>query len=119
MTYDPTNVFAKIMRGDIPCKKVHEDKFSFAFHDIEPAAPVHVLVVPKGEYVSLHDFSAHAPANMIRGFWQSVQHVAKTLGLSENGYRVISNHGPDAAQTVPHCHVHILGGRPLGQLLAL
>jgi len=117
MAYDKQNIFAKILRGEIPCKKVYEDEFALAFEDIAPAAPVHVLVVPKGEYISLHDFAAHAPGAMVKGFFDSVTKVAAKLGLEESGYRIISNHGPDASQTVHHFHVHILGGRSLGGLL--
>jgi len=117
MTYDRTNIFAKILRGEIPCKKVHEDEFVLAFEDIAPAAPVHVLVIPKGEYMSFNDFAAHAPEKMMHGFFSSVQKIAVKLGLEEGGYRLISNHGPDASQSVPHFHVHILGGRSMGGLL--
>ena len=117
MSYDRNNIFAKILRGEIPCKKVYEDQFAFAFEDVAPAAPVHVLVIPKEEYVSLHDFAAHAPADRVKGFFDSVTKVAAKLGLEKNGYRIISNHGPDASQTVHHFHVHILGGRSLGGLL--
>jgi len=117
MAYDKNNIFAKIIRGEIPCKKVYEDDFAFAFEDIAPSAPVHVLVVPKGEYVSFHDFSLSAPADQIKGFFAAVQAIATKLGLDETGYRLISNHGPDAAQTVHHFHVHILGGKSLGKLL--
>lgn len=117
MAYDKNNIFAKIMRGEIPCKKVYEDEFSFAFEDIAPAAPVHVLVIPKGEYVSFHDFALHAPASLVKGYFASVQKVAAQLGLEENGYRLISNHGADASQTVHHFHTHILGGKSLGKLL--
>src|SRR5690349_13825251 len=111
MAYDSGNIFAKILRGEIPCKKVHEDEFALAFEDIAPAAPVHVLVVPKGEYISFNDFSARASKEEVKGFFSSVQTVAEKLGLVENGYRLISNHGPDASQTVHHFHVHVLGGR--------
>jgi len=117
VSYDRNNIFAKILRGEIPCKKVYEDKFVFAFEDIQPNAPVHVLVVPKGEYISLHDFAANAPQDQVAGFFDSVTKVAAQLGLEESGYRIISNHGSDASQSVPHFHVHILGGRPLGRLL--
>ena len=115
--YSSENIFAKILRGEIPCKKVYEDKFALAFEDIAPAAPVHVLVVPKGEYVSFHDFMLSAPHDLVQGFFSAVQKVASQLKLEENGYRVISNHGAHAGQLVPHFHVHILGGRPLGKLL--
>jgi diadenosine tetraphosphate (Ap4A) HIT family hydrolase len=117
MAYDKNNIFAKIMRGEIPCKKLYEDEFAFAFEDIAPAAPVHVLVVPKGEYKSFDDFSANAPAPLMKGFFAAVQAVAVKMGLADNGYRIISNHGADASQTVHHFHIHILGGRSLGGLL--
>lgn len=118
MAYDTNNIFAKILRGEIPCKKAYEDAHAFAFHDIQPAAPVHVLVIPRGEYCSLNDFAAKAPAELVQGFWAAVQKVAAQLGLEEGGYRIISNHGPDASQTVHHFHVHILGGKAMGHLLA-
>lgn len=117
MAYDKNNLFAKILRGEIPCKKVYEDTFALAFHDIAPAAPVHVLVIPKGEYVSFHDFAATAPAAAVQGFFAAVQKVAAQLKLEIGGYRILSNHGADAGQLVPHFHVHILGGKPLGKLL--
>lgn len=116
MTYDTSNIFAKILRGEIPCNKIYEDDFALAFHDITPAAPVHALVIPKGEYVSFHDF-ASAPAATVAGFFASVKKVAEKLNLEENGYRIISNHGPDASQSVPHFHVHILGGKRMGHLV--
>lgn len=115
--YDPQNVFARILRGEIPCSKVYEDAFCLAFEDIAPEAPVHVLVVPKHESTSFHDFTAHAPAEMVSGFFASVRNVAEKLGISGSGYRLITNHGADASQSVPHFHVHILGGRGLGKLL--
>lgn len=118
MTYDSQNIFAKMLRADIPCDRVYEDDYALAFHDIAPAAPVHVLVIPKGDYVSFDDFMQKAPANMVSGFFAAVQHIAAQLGLQEGGYRLISNHGADASQSVAHFHVHILGGRPLGGLLA-
>jgi len=117
VAYDRNNIFAKILRGEIPCKKVYEDDYAFAFEDITPAAPVHVLIIPKGSYVSFHDFSANASAETVKGFFNAVQKVAAQLGLEKDGYRIISNHGPNASQSVPHFHVHILGGRALGHLL--
>ena len=117
MQYDKNNVFAKIIRGELPCKKVYEDAHVFAIEDIAPAAPVHVLVMPKGEYISLHDFAAQAPAQEVQGFFAAVQKIAAQLHLEKNGYRVITNTGPDASQSVFHFHVHILGGRSLGGLL--
>ena len=117
MAYDSDNIFAKILRGEIPCKRVHEDNYALAFEDVAPAAPVHILVVPKGEYVSFHDFTANASAEFIKGFFDSVQTIATKLGLDKSGYRLITNHGADASQSVPHFHVHILAGRALGGLL--
>lgn len=117
MAYDPENIFARILREEIPCRKVFEDDYALAFEDIAPAAPVHVLVVPKGQYVSFDDFVASAPPDLLRGFFSAVRTIAGRLGLKENGYRLITNHGPDASQSVPHFHVHILGGRGLGELL--
>ena len=115
--YDDQNIFAKILRGEIPCRKVHEDAFALAFEDIAPQAPVHVLVIPKGRYVSLVDFAAEAGEAEIAGFWRAVAAVANRLGLDQPGYRVIGNAGPDSGQEVPHFHVHIMGGRPLGRLV--
>jgi len=109
--YDRNNVFAQILRGEAPCTKVYEDEFALAFENIHPQAPIHVLVVPKGEYVSSVDFCASAPAELIVGFWRAVGRVAKDLGLDEPGYRLVANHGPDANQIIFHFHVHVIGGR--------
>jgi histidine triad (HIT) family protein len=116
--YDPSNIFAKILRGEIPSRKVHEDAWSLAFHDINPQAPVHVLVIPKGPYVSFADFSEHASDAEIAGFMRAVGKVARDLGLEEDGYRLLANAGVNAHQEVPHLHVHIFAGRPLGPMLA-
>ena len=110
-SYDRNNIFAKILRGEAPCTKVYEDEFALAFKNIHPAAPVHVLVVPKGEYVSNADFCASAPDALIAGFWRAVGRTAAALGLDESGYRLVANHGADANQVVFHFHVHIIGGR--------
>lgn len=118
MAYDPDNVFAKILRGEIPCDKVHEDDRVLAFRDINPQAPVHVLVIPKGEYVSLDDFADKAPADEVAAFFKAVADIARDLGLVEPGYRVLANHGRDGGQEIPHFHVHIFGGRPLGRMIA-
>ncbi len=115
--YDKDNVFAKILRGEIPSNTVYEDEYVLAFHDISAQAPVHVLVIPKGEYVSLDDFSANASADVVAGFFGAVGRVARDLGVVESGYRLIANHGADSHQEVPHFHVHILGGRALGPML--
>ncbi|MDW7709872.1 MAG: histidine triad nucleotide-binding protein [Deferrisomatales bacterium] len=117
MTYDPNNVFARILRGEIPCEKVYEDPYAFAFHDIAPQAPVHVLVIPKGEYVSFDDFSASAPPEAVAGFYRAVQRVAESLGAREGGYRVLSNVGPDAHQEVMHFHLHLFAGCDLGRMI--
>jgi diadenosine tetraphosphate (Ap4A) HIT family hydrolase len=116
--YDDQNVFAKILRGEIPAKKVYEDDHSFAFHDINPQAPTHILVIPKGAYVSWDDFSARASEAEIVGFVRAVGHVAREAGLVAPGYRLLTNTGPDSNQEVPHLHVHIFAGRPLGPMLA-
>ena len=117
MSYDPDNIFAKILRGEIPCDKVYEDEQVLAFRDINPQAPVHVLVIPKGSYISLEDFTVEASLEEISGFFQAVGKVARELGLVEPGYRILSNIGNDGGQEVPHLHVHIFGGRPLGPML--
>ncbi len=114
MAYDPENIFAKILRGEIPCKKVYEDDWALAFHDINPLMPVHVLVIPKGPYVSLDDFSAKASADELGGFLKAVGEVARTMGVEESGYRIVANSGADANQEVPHFHVHVFGGRRIG-----
>ena len=117
MAYDPNNVFARILRAEIPCRKVYEDEQVLAFHDIHPQAKVHVLVIPKGAYVSLEDFSTKASADEIAGFIRGVGKVAHDLGLDESGYRILANHGPNSHQEVPHFHVHIFGGQRLGKML--
>ncbi|MEO0410783.1 MAG: histidine triad nucleotide-binding protein [Pseudomonadota bacterium] len=116
-TYDDDNIFAKILRGEIPSKKVYDDDYAYAFHDINAQAPLHVLVVPKGKYVSFADFSEYAPAELITGFIRAVGKVAKDMGVEDNGYRLLANAGHDAHQEVPHLHVHILAGRRLGPML--
>lgn len=115
--YDPDNIFAKILRGEIPSTKVYEDEWAVAFEDIAPVAPIHVLVVPRGAYVSWDDFSQHAPAQEVAGFVKAVGNVARQLGLVEDGYRLINNIGPNGGQIVPHLHVHLLGGRTMGPML--
>lgn len=116
--YDSDNIFAKILRGEIPCRKVYEDEWALAFHDIAPQARVHILVIPKGAYVSWDDFSAKASAEEITGFVRAVGHVAREQGLVEPGYRLLANLGAHGGQEVPHLHVHLFGGEPLGPMLA-
>ena len=115
--YDEGNIFARILRGEIPAKRVFENEHALAFHDINPQAPVHVLVIPKGPYVSMADFSANAPDALVTGFWRAVGEVARQLGLEDGGYRILANAGTDSHQEVPHLHVHIFAGRPLGPML--
>lgn len=118
LPYEDQNVFAKILRGEIPNRTVYEDEWALAFHDINPQAPTHVLVIPKGPYVSWDDFSAGASAEEIAGFVRAVGHVARSLGLVEPGYRLLANIGQHGHQEVPHLHVHLFGGKPLGPMLA-
>lgn len=116
--YDSNNIFAKILRGDIPANKVFEDEWVLAFHDVNPAAPVHVLVIPKTQHVSFEDFTAKCSSDTIGKFFERVRMVAEKLGLQVGGYRLITNYGKDANQSVPHFHVHILGGANIGPLVA-
>ena len=116
--YDPTNIFARILRGEIPSKKIYEDEHALAFHDINPQAPVHILVIPKGAYVSWDDFSERGSAEEIAGFVRAVGHVARSQGMVTRGYRLLANVGRNGGQEVPHLHVHIFGGGPLGAMLA-
>ena len=118
LPYDDSNIFARILRGELPCNKVYEDDYVLAFHDINPQAPVHILVIPRGPYVSWDDFSARAPAGEIAGFVRAVGHVARDQGLVAPGYRLLANTGTSSGQEVPHLHVHIFGGRPMGPMLA-
>ena len=117
LPYDNSNIFARILRGEIPNRTVYEDEWALAFHDINPQAPLHILVIPKGTYVSWDDFSARASAAEIAGFVRAVGQVARDAGLVAPGYRLLANTGIDAHQEVPHLHVHIFAGRPLGPML--
>jgi len=116
--YDEGNIFARILRGELPCSKVHEDEYALAFHDINKQAPVHILVIPKGAYVSWDDFSEHASDAEIAGFVRAVGRIARGEGLVAAGYRLLANVGPNSGQEVPHLHVHLFGGRSLGPMLA-
>ena len=116
--YDEGNIFAKVLRGEIPNKTVFEDEHALAFHDINPQAPTHILVIPKGAYVSWDDFSARAPDAEIAGFIRAVGHVAREAGLVEPGYRLLANIGQHGHQEIAHLHVHIFAGQPLGPMLA-
>jgi diadenosine tetraphosphate (Ap4A) HIT family hydrolase len=115
--YDPDNIFARILRGEIPCGKIYEDEWSLAFNDINPQAPTHVLVIPKGPYVCWNDFAAKASAEEITGYVRAIGTVARQLGVEAPGYRLLSNCGLDSHQEVPHLHVHLFAGRKLGHML--
>ena len=117
LPYDDANVFARILRGEIPCDRVYEDDHALAFRDIAPQAPMHILVIPKGAYVSWDDFSARGSDVEIAGFVRAVGRVAREAGLAASGYRLLANVGGDGGQEVPHLHVHLFGGRPLGAML--
>ncbi len=116
--YDDGNVFAKLLRGQIPSRRVFEDEYAVAFHDINPLAPAHLLVIPRASYVSLADFSAQASEAEIAGFWRAVGRVAREQGFEADGYRILANMGEHAGQEVPHFHVHVFAGKPLGPMLA-
>mgnify|MGYP000465736766 CR=1 FL=1 len=116
--YDDSNIFARILRGELPATMVYEDEHALAFHDINPAAPVHVLVIPKGRYVSWDDFSERGSAAEIAGFVRAVGKVARDFDLVAPGYRLLANVGGHGGQEVPHLHVHLFGGRHLGPMLA-
>ena len=118
MTYDDSNIFARILRGEIPNKTVAEDEFTLAFEDIKPARAVHVLVIPKGQYVDWLDFSANATAEEQAAFTRMIAHVAEITGIADTGFRMISNIGADGHQEVPHLHMHVLGGEPVGIMLS-
>ena len=116
--YDDNNIFARILRGEIPCDKMHNDAHVLAFRDLHPKAPVHILVIPKGKYVSAADFGAKATPEEITAFWRAVSKIAADQNLPASGFRLIANAGLNGGQEVPHFHVHILGGSPLGPMLA-
>ena len=113
--YDDQNIFAKLLRGEIPSRRVYEDEWAIAFHDIAPQAKLHVLVIPRGPYVSLADFTRDASDAEIAGFFRAVGTVARQLGLDGPGYRALANMGVDGGQEVPHFHVHLFGGEALSQ----
>ena len=117
LPYDDQNIFARILRGEIPAERIYEDEYALAFPDINAQAPHHVLVIPKGRYVSWDDFSDRASDAEITGFVRAIGHVAREAGLVETGYRLLANTGPHSHQEVPHLHVHVLAGRPLGPML--
>ena len=117
MAYDKKNIFAKILRGEIPCDKVYEDEYVLAFRDINPQAPVHVLVIPKGPYINTDDFSVKASDAEIVGYTRAVGQIVRELGIVDMGFRFLANNGPNAHQEVLHFHTHILAGRDLGHMI--
>lgn len=116
-TYDDQNIFARILRNEIPSRRIFEDEWAVAFHDISPQAPVHVLVIPRGRWVSFADFSANASEAEIAGFVRAIGAVTRQLELEAPGYRILSNMGGHGGQEVPHLHVHLFGGAPLGVMV--
>ena len=117
--YDSDNIFAKILRGEIPCNKIYEDEHALCFHDVAPQAPVHALIIPKGSYRSFSDFATKASNVEREGFFQAVHKCAQLLQLEEGGYRLLANHGADARQEVSHFLVHVCGGGKLGKLVTI
>lgn len=116
--YDDNNIFAKVLRGEIPCDKVYEDDFVLAFKDIAPQAPVHILVIPKGKYISITDFGANAPPEEIKGFFEAVDKIAEEQNIKSEGFRSIANTGLNGGQEVPHFHLHLLGGKQIGPMVS-
>jgi diadenosine tetraphosphate (Ap4A) HIT family hydrolase len=117
MSYDQNNIFAKILRKEIPCNKVYEDDYALAFHDISPKAKIHVLVIPKGDFINFEDFIDNASNDLKAGFYVAISKITKQLGITSKGFRLISNTGLEGGQEVPHYHVHILGGEKLGAMV--
>lgn len=118
MAYDSNNIFARILRGELPCKKIYEDAHVLAFHDVRPQAPVHVLVIPKGAYESMDDFHANASDAEAAALTRALGKAARLAGVAESGYRIIANNGRDGHQEVPHLHFHVLGGRQMGRMVS-
>ena len=119
INYDKNNIFAKILRSEIDCKKIDENNYALAFLDINPQAPIHVLIIPKNPYINMYDFNNNASSNEIFGFWELVNSIIDHQGLKNNGFRMISNSGKNGNQDVPHFHIHILGGKNLGKMIKL
>lgn len=118
MVYDPNNIFARILRKEIPCKAVYENEHVLAFHDIAPKAPTHILVIPKGAYTDITDFGDRASAAEIEAFFRAVAQISHAQNVSANGFRAIANCGLHGGQEVPHFHLHLLGGKPIGPMVA-
>ena len=120
MKYDKNNIFAKILRGEVPCKKIYENKYALSFYDTNPQKKIHILIIPKGEYIDLDHFNKEATEKEIIEFNKSITHVVKMLKISSNetGYRILSNIGLDGGQEVPHFHYHIFGGEKIGKMIS-
>ena len=121
MTYDKNNIFAKILRGEIPCKRIYEDEFVLSFYDLNPQKKIHALVIPKGKYTDLDDFCRNASTNEMVGMFKGIEKVSKKLGISMDsgkGYRALSNIGVDGGQEVPHLHFHLFGGEKIGRMIS-
>ena len=120
MSYEDNNIFAKILRGEIPCKKIYEDEHVLSFYDINPQKKIHALVIPKGKYIDLDDFCKNASPNEMVGMFKGIEEVAKKLGISNDkgkGYRALTNIGSDGGQEVPHLHFHLFGGEKIGKMV--
>lgn len=117
MGYDKNNIFARILRKEIPADIIYEDEYALAFHDINPKAPIHILIIPKGEFISFFDFAEKASPEIVHGFTNTIHQVIQLFDLQKDGFRLLSNHGLHGGQEVPHFHVHIFGGRPLGRMI--
>ena len=115
--YDKQNIFAKILRAEIPCEKIQENEYALAFKDINPLAPIHILVIPKNPYIDFYDFNKNAKSDEIKYFWKLINDVINAKNIIEKGFRLITNSGTDGNQEVPHYHVHILGGKNLGRII--
>lgn len=117
-SYDDTNIFARILRGEIPARKIYEDDYVLAFHDAFPKAPIHALIIPKGKYLNIEEFNAKASEDEILSFYRAIPRIVKELGLGEKGFRTIANTGTYGGQEVPHFHIHIIGGKIVGPMVS-
>ena len=118
MNYNKKNIFAKILRGEIPCKKIYENDYVLAFYDANPQKKVHILVIPKGEYIDLDDFNSNASDKEIIELNKAITHVSELLGAKDKGYRALTNIGSDGGQEVPHLHFHIFAGEKIGKMVS-
>ena len=119
MDYDYNNIFAKILKAEISCEKINENENTLAFLDINPLAPIHILIIPKKPYINFYDFNKNASADEILDFWKLINFIIETKNIKNSGFRIITNSGKDGNQDVPHFHVHLLGGKNLGKMISL